>query len=87
MGLDSAATTYNEPMTVDRHELHNLVDELPDDQVELVIADVRHRLPLPKKERPWPPAFFGIGESKDGRTDNARRVDEILGEGFGALRS
>lgn len=57
---------------------------LPEDQVALVIADVRRRLPLAKKERPWPPAFFGIGESKDGRTDNARRVDEILAKGFGA---
>lgn len=74
-------------MTVDRHELHDLVDELPEDQVALAIADVRRRLPLAKKERPWPPAFFGIGESKDGRTDNARRVDEILAEGFDARRS
>lgn len=35
----------------------------------------------------WPPKVFGIGESKDRRTDNARRVDEILAEGFGARRS
>lgn len=75
------------PMTIDRHELHELVDELPEDQVALAIADVRRRLPRAEKERPWPPAFFGIGESKDGRTDNARRVDEILAEGFGAPRS
>ena len=73
-------------MTVDRHELHELVDELPEDQVGLVLAEVRCRLPQAKEERPWPPAFFGIGESKDGRTDNARRVDEILAEGFGAPR-
>jgi len=73
-------------MTVERHELHELVDELPDDQVALAIADVRRRLPRSKTEQPWPPRFFGIGESKDGRTDNARRVDEILAEGFGARR-
>lgn len=74
-------------MTADRHELHDLVDELPDDQVALVLADVRRRLPQTETDRPWPPAFFGVGESNDGRTDNARRVDEILAEGFGARRS
>jgi hypothetical protein len=73
-------------MTADRHELHDLVDELPEDELALVIADVRRRLPQAKQDRPWPPRFFGIGESKDGRTDNARRVDEALAEGFGARR-
>jgi hypothetical protein len=74
-------------MTADRHELHDLVDELPEDQIALVIADVRRRLAHEKRERPWPPRFFGIGVSKDGRTDNARRVDQILAQGFGARRS
>lgn len=32
---------------------------------------------------PWPPRFFGIGESNDGRTDNARRAGEIPVDGFG----
>jgi len=73
-------------MTVDRHELHELVDELPEDQVALVIADVRSRLPLAKEERTWPPAFFGMGVAKDGRTDISRNVDEVLTEGFGAPR-
>lgn len=74
-------------MTADRHELHDLVDELPENQVAPAIADVRRRLHHVAKERPWPPSFFGIGESTDGRTDNARRVDEILAEGFGVRRS
>lgn len=74
-------------MSAKRDELRDLVDELPEDQVALAIADVRRRLPKQETERPWPPRFFGIGESKDGRTDNARRVDEILAEGFGARRS
>lgn len=30
-------------MTADRHELHELVDALPDDQVAWVLADVRSR--------------------------------------------
>ncbi|MFT4187388.1 MAG: hypothetical protein QM621_02260 [Aeromicrobium sp.] len=75
-------------MSTERSELHELIDALPDDQVASVLADVRLRLVRPsKRERSWPPEFFGIGESQDGRTDNARRVDEILAEGFGASRS
>ena len=36
----------------------------------------------------WPPAFFGsIKSASNGRTDNARRVDELLAEGFGRSRS
>lgn len=51
-------------MTVDRHALHELVDELPDDQVAIVLADVRRHMPQVKSERPWPPAFFGMGVDK-----------------------
>ncbi len=73
-------------MTADRDELLHLIEGLPDDQVEVVLADVR-RLATATPRGQWPPRFFGVGESNDGRTDNARRVDEILAEGFGARRS
>lgn len=73
-------------MTTSRDELIHLIERLPDDRVEIVLADVR-RLTAETSRGEWPPRFFGIGESKDGRTDNARRVDEILAEGFGARRS
>jgi hypothetical protein len=73
-------------MTANRDELIHLIEGLPDDQVEVVLADVR-RLVTKTSEGEWSPRFFGIGESTDGRTDNARRVDEILTEGFGARRS
>ena len=74
-------------MTADRHELHELVDALPDDQVARVLADVRRRVPASPGERPWTPAFFGMGVDKDGRTDLSVSVDEILAGGFGATRS
>lgn len=74
-------------MTADRHELHELVDALPDDQVAGVLAEVRRRMPRAGGERPWPPAFFGMGVDKDGRTDLSESVDEILAGGFGASRS
>lgn len=74
-------------MTADRHELHELVDALPDDQVARVLADVRRRVPAPTGDRPWPPAFFGMGVDKDDRTDLSVSVDEILAGGFGSSRS
>ena len=73
-------------MTANRDELIHLIEGLPDDQVEVVLADVR-RLASREPTGEWPPRFFGIGESNDGRTDNARRADEVLAEGFGARRS
>lgn len=73
-------------MTANREELRHLIDALPDDQVDAVLSDVR-RLTSESPRGDWPPRFFGIGESNDGRTDNARRVDEILAQGFGARRA
>jgi hypothetical protein len=70
-------------MTASRDELHHLIDELPDDQVPAVAEELRRRT----KPRPAPSdkafAWVGMGVAKNGRTDNARRVDEILAEGFG----
>lgn len=74
-------------MSVDRHELHDLVDELPDDQVALALADVRRRLPRVRPTGPWPPKFFGGGVAKGGRTDIATNIDDYLADGFGKPRS
>ncbi len=73
-------------MSANRDELIHLIEGLPDDQVEVVLADVR-RLASEPRQRDWPPAFFGAGVAKDGRTDIARNVDEYLAEGFGRRRS
>jgi hypothetical protein len=73
-------------MTANRDELIHLIKGLPDDQVEVVLADVR-RLASKKPQGEWPPAFFGSGVAKDGRTDIARNVDQCLAEGFGRRRS
>jgi len=71
-------------MTADRHELHDLVDELPDDQVALAIADVRRRLLRPKSESDWPPEFFGIIDGTEVPTNVARDADDFLAAyGFG----
>lgn len=72
-------------MTVDRHELYDLVEELPDDQVAAAIADMRRRLPKPVDEGSWPPEFFGIIDSSEVPVDLARDTDDFLAaHGFGA---
>jgi len=74
---------YTEIMSERRDELHHLIDSLPEEQVEQVLADVRRRAQprnLPS-ERAF--AWIGAGPANNGRNDNAKRVDELLAEGFG----
>lgn len=73
-------------MTANRDELIHLIEGLPEDQVEVVLADVR-RLASEPPRGDWPPAFFGAGVAKDGRTDIARKADKYLAGGFGRRRS
>jgi hypothetical protein len=70
-------------MTGSRDELHHLIDSLPDEQVEQVLADVRRR--ATPRGVPGDAAFswIGAGAANNGRSDNAARVDELLSEGFG----
>lgn len=67
-------------VSAERDELMRLVQDIPDDQVPLALADLRrHRQPA--SERPWPPAFFASAPG-DG-TRIADQVDDLLREGFG----
>jgi hypothetical protein len=69
--------------TLERTQLREFVDTLPDEIVPLALDDLRERYsPLPG-EAAWRPAFFGSAASTDGRTDTSVRVDEILAEGYG----
>ncbi|QLQ16266.1 MAG: hypothetical protein HZY73_12060 [Micropruina sp.] len=74
-------------MDAGRRELHRLVDALPDDQVALLLADLRRRLTPGVASSRWPPAFFGMGVDRDGCLELSERVDEVLADGFGAPRS
>ena len=67
-------------MSAEREELRRLVEQLPDEDVPSVLAEVR-RLAVPVSSRSWPPAFFGAGQAS--RSDVAARSEEILDEGFG----
>lgn len=66
-------------MTAARDELHHLVDELPDENVDAAIADLRRFATRGPKAFSW----IAAGPANNGRTDNAERVDELLDEGFG----
>jgi hypothetical protein len=70
-------------MTENRDELHHLIDSLPEEQVELVLADVRRRAKPRRAPSEKAFAWIGAGPANNGRTDNAQRVDELLAEGFG----
>ena len=67
-------------MSGERDELMRQVQGLPADQVPKVLADVHRRL-HPVKDRPWPPAWFGIAEG-DGSAIGAQR-EELLHKDFG----
>jgi len=65
---------------VQLEELLRLVGELPEEEVPAALDDVRRHLRA-VKDRPWPPAWFGAGES---RTDDvAARSEDLLEGGFG----
>ena len=49
-------------MSAQREELLRLVGELPESEVPAVLDDVRRRLRA-VKDGPWPPAWFGAGQS------------------------
>ena len=67
-------------MSAERDELLRLVQDLPEDEVPLALADVRRHL-RPVEDRPWPPAFFASAAG-DGKSI-ADEADELLREGFG----
>lgn len=69
-------------MSIARDDLHHLIDELPDDQLDIALAELR-RFARPATRGPKAFAWIASGPANNGRTDNAERVDELLAEGFG----
>ncbi|QIS20886.1 hypothetical protein [Nocardia terpenica] len=67
-------------MSAERDELLRLVEEIPENQVPQVLADVRRHLQIAGAST-WPPAWFGSAEG-DGTAYGAR-ADELLRDGFG----
>ena len=71
----------NEP----RDELMHLIEGLPDDQVETLLAKAS-RLVGDKPKGTWPPKFFGM--IKDGPTNGSspEYIESMLAQGFGSER-
>ena len=67
-------------VSAERDELRRLVEQLPDDRVQAVLAEARRQSgPVPAGE--WPPSWFGSFAS--GRSDLGSNHDDLLAEGFG----
>jgi hypothetical protein len=70
-------------MSTDRNELHELVDQLADDQVAPAADELRNRLARAGRIRSTKPlAWVGAGVTMDGSTDVSTNVDDYL-VGFG----
>ena len=67
-------------MSDDREELHELIEQLPDEEIADVLADARRRL-RPAPAASWPPAWFG--SFADSKTDLGSNHEDLLAEGFG----
>jgi hypothetical protein len=72
-------------MTANRDELIHLIASLPDDQVDVLLADAR-RLAGQKPKGTWPPKFVGM--IKDGPNDGSspEYIDAVLSRGLGSER-
>ena len=68
-----------------RSHLHDLIDQLPAEDVMSVLAQVEARVQGAQRPEPGPNAWawIGMGPAINGRTDNADHLDEALADGFG----
>lgn len=67
-------------VSAEREELKRLVEELTDDRVPAVLAEVRRQI-RPQPDVEWPPPWFGAFSS--GRSDLGSNHEDLLAEGFG----
>lgn len=72
-------------MSESRDELIDLIEGMPDDQVEVLLADAR-RLRAVKPRPSWPPKFAGMitDGPRDGSTPEG--ISSVLARGFGSER-
>jgi hypothetical protein len=72
-------------MTANRDELLHLIEGLPDDQVDVLLADVR-RLAVAGHRGTWPPAFVGMIKDGPANGSTPEYIDSVLAQGFGSER-
>lgn len=81
----SADSPRIDTVTANRDELIHLIEGLPDDQVEAVLADVRQRV-AEKPKGTWPPKFVGMIKDGPANGSSPEYVDAVLSRGFGSER-
>ena len=67
-------------MSAERDEFRRLVEQLPDDRVQAVLAEARRQSGSAAVGE-WPPSWFGSFAS--GRSDLGSEYEDLLAEGFG----
>jgi len=72
-------------MTANRDELIHLIEGLPDDQVDALLADARRRTAA-KPEGTWPPKFAGMLKDNPTNGSSPEYIDAVLSRGFGSER-
>jgi hypothetical protein len=71
---------YAVGVSAERDELRRLIEQLPDDRVQAVLAEARRQSGSAAVGE-WPPPWFGSFAS--GRSDLGSEHDDLLAEGFG----
>lgn len=88
-GRDSCAMPDRSPtvdvVTANRDELIHLIEGMPDDQVDVLLADAR-RLNSSKPKGTWPPKFAGMIKDGPDNGSTPEYVDSFLARGFGSER-
>ena len=72
-------------VTANRDELIHLIEGMPDDQVDVLLADAR-RLSSSKPKGTWPPKFAGMIKNGPDNGSSPEYVDSVLSRGFGSER-
>ena len=78
--LSAPLADYSGGVSAEREELKRLVEELTDDRVPAVLAEVRRQI-RPQPDVEWPPPWFASFAS--GRSDLGSNHEDLLAEGFG----
>lgn len=77
---------YHVPVTASRDELIHLIESMPEDQVETLLADAR-RLTAAKRRATWPPSFVGMIKDGPANGSTPEYIDGALAQGFGSERA
>lgn len=78
----AAWLTYHVAMTASRDELIHLIEGMPDDQVDALLADAK-RMTGSKRQGTWPPRFVGMIKDGPANGSSPEYLDAALARGSG----